>query len=48
MEKIETEIGKTIKQIRELYVKILEKNNGVFPEDMPCLEIEMPPFYNGD
>jgi len=43
----ETEIKKNIEAIQGLLFQILEKNNGVFPDDLPGLEIELPPI-NGN
>jgi len=43
----ETEIGKTIDEIKSLWLKIIEENNGEIPDNMPGLEIEMP-VWQGD
>jgi len=42
----ETGIKENIEAIKSLLGKILEKNNGVLPNDLPGLEIELPPFRN--
>jgi len=41
------QIRKTITEILELSKKIIDKNNGEVPANMPTLEIEMPPFSQG-